>query len=309
MKKSSVFEWHRRFKKGWEDVQDDPRNGQPKTHRTDTNVDRVWNLVGSDWRLDVRAIARKLNMNRETVRQIVEEDLGMRKISAKMVPWILTHDQKQRRLHISSGLLCNAEMFDSVITSDETWCFQYDPETKQQSMQWKTQNSRRPKKARMSWSQVKNMLVCSFDHKRIVHYEFIAQGQMVNKQCYLEVLTSLRESVRRKRPGLWPDKWILHHDNAHAHDALRVREFLAKNSITKIDHPTYSPDLAPCDFWLFPKLKMPWRDKDLLTFLTSNTTWKRYCEVFRKTIFRQWHRRLTKCIASQGEYFEGDSSR
>jgi len=61
--------------------------------------------------------------------------------------------------------------------------------------------------------------------------------------------------IWRKRPGLWPDKWILHHDNAPAHDALRVRELLAKNSITKMDHPPYSPDLAPYDFWLFPKLK------------------------------------------------------
>ena len=69
-------------------------------------------------------------MNRETVRQIVKGDLGMRKFSAKMVPRILTHDQKQRRLHISSDLLCNAEMFDKGITGDETWCFQYDPETK-----------------------------------------------------------------------------------------------------------------------------------------------------------------------------------
>jgi histone-lysine N-methyltransferase SETMAR len=146
-------------------------------------------------------------------------------------------------------------MFDRVITGDETWCFQYDLETKRQSMQWKTWNSPWPKKARMSWSQVKTMLVCFFNHKGIVHCEFIAQGQTVNQQCCLEVLTRLRESVRRKRPGLWPDKWILHHDNAAAHDALRVCKFLAKNSITKIDHPTYSPDLAPCDFWLFPKLK------------------------------------------------------
>jgi len=69
-------------------------------------------------------------MNRETVRQIVKKDLGMRKISAKMVPQILTHDQKQHWLHISSDLLCNAEMLDRVITGDETWCFQYDPETK-----------------------------------------------------------------------------------------------------------------------------------------------------------------------------------
>jgi len=99
------------------------------------------------------------------------------------------------------------------------------------------------------------MLVCFFDHKRIVHYEFIAQGQTVNQQCYLEVPTRLRESVWRKRHGFWSDKWIIHHDIDPAHDALRVRKFLSKNSITKMDHPPYSPDLAPCDFWLFPKLK------------------------------------------------------
>ena len=45
MKKSSVFDWHRWFKKGREDVQDDPRSGQPKTQRTDTNVDIVRTLV------------------------------------------------------------------------------------------------------------------------------------------------------------------------------------------------------------------------------------------------------------------------
>jgi len=112
-----------------------------------------------------------------------------------------------------------------------------------------------PKKTCMSRSQVKTVLVCFFDHKGIVHYEFIAQGQTVNQQCYLDVLTRLRESVRRKRPGLWPDKWILHHDSARVHDALRVCEFLAKNSITKMDHPPYSPYAAPCNFWLLPKLK------------------------------------------------------
>ena len=124
MKKSSVFEWHKRFKEGREDVKDDPRSEQPKTQRTDANVDRAQTLVHSG----VRVIAEELNMNRETVRQIVKEDLRMRNISAKMVPRILTHDQKQRRLHISSDLLRNAEMFDRAITGDEKWCFQYDPE-------------------------------------------------------------------------------------------------------------------------------------------------------------------------------------
>ena len=140
-----MFERHRRFKEGREDVQEDPRSGQAKTQRADANVDRIRTLVHSDRRLGVTVIAEELNMNRERVREIVKEYLGVRIISAKMVLRILTHDQKLR-LHISSDTLRNAEMYDRVITCDETWRFQYDRETKRQSMQWKTQNSSRPKK-------------------------------------------------------------------------------------------------------------------------------------------------------------------
>jgi len=219
---------------------------------------------------------------------------------------------KNLEQQISSDLLCNAQMFHRVITSDETWCSQYDQETKQQSMQWKTQNSPRPKKARTSRSQVKTMLVCFFDHKVIVHYEFIAQWQMVNQQCYVEMLTMLWESVRREGRGIWPDKWILHHDNAPAHDVLRVRKFLAKNSITKMDHPPYSPDLAPCDFWLFPKLRNALKGQrfDNLSNIQRNmkTLLRGILENDFQECFRQWHHRLTKCKASQGEYFEGDGS-
>jgi hypothetical protein len=53
-------------------------------------------------------------------------------------------------------------------------------------------------------------------------------GQTVNQHCYLEILARLREAIRQRRPELWPDAWILHHDNALAHDALTDREFLAK---------------------------------------------------------------------------------
>jgi hypothetical protein len=146
-------------------------------------------------------------------------------------------------------------MSHRITNGNETWRFQYNPETKQQSMQWKTQNSPRLKKARMSRSQVKTTLVCFFYHKWIVHYEFIVQGQRVNQERYLEVLTRLWESVQTKRPGLWPHKWILHHDNAPAHDVLRVSEFVAKNSLQKwtihLIHLTWPPVI----FGSFQKLK------------------------------------------------------
>jgi hypothetical protein len=105
MKKPSVSEWHRRFKEGLENMQEDPRSRQPKTQRTKANVDRVRNLLRSDGRLGVKVIAEELKMNRKAARQLVKEDLGMRKISAKMELRILTHDHKQRRLHIATHLL------------------------------------------------------------------------------------------------------------------------------------------------------------------------------------------------------------
>jgi transposase len=64
--------------------------------------------------------------------------------------------------------------------------------------------------------------------------------------------------VRRKWPDLWAaTTWQLHHDNAPSHSSHLIQTFLAKHSITVVRQAPYSPDMAPCDFWLFPKLKIP----------------------------------------------------
>ena len=101
------------------------------------------------------------------------------------------------------------------------------------------------------------MLICFFDQKGTVHKEFVPPGQTVNAAFYVEVLKCLWEKVRRKRPDQWRNNtWLLHHDNVPAHAALLTRWFLTDNNMTVVPHPPYSPDLAPSDFFLFPKLKM-----------------------------------------------------
>jgi hypothetical protein len=71
----------------------------------------------------------------------------------------------------------------------------------------------------------------------------------------VEILKYLCKAVLRKRPEIWSNNWILHHDNAPAHKALTVKQFLALKLVTEREHPTYSPDLALNDFWLLPKIK------------------------------------------------------
>jgi len=140
------------------------------------------------------------------------------------------------------------DLLNSIITCDETSVFTYDPETKRQSMQWKSTSSPRPKKARMSCSKFKAILIVFFDIQGIVMAEWVPSGQTVNQQYYTEVFTKVRERVRRKQPEVWRNRWILHQDNTPAHNTLSV-------NISVLEHPPYLPDLTPCDFYLFPKFK------------------------------------------------------
>ena len=100
------------------------------------------------------------------------------------------------------------------------------------------------------------MLIAFFDVHGIAHAEFVPQDQTINQHVYKSILQRLMCSVREKRRELWETRsWLFHHDNAPAHNALEIREFLAKQNIAVLKQTFYSPDLAPCDFFLFPKLK------------------------------------------------------
>ena len=153
--------------------------------------------------------------------------------------------------------------------------------------------------------------VRELDIRGIVHYEFVPNWQTVNKVYYLEVVKRLREKVRRKRPELFANNsWILHHDNAPAHTALSVREFLATKQITMFEHPAYSLDLAPNDFFLFPKIMEILEGKhfDDIDVIRSNTMsgLKAIPQNQLQNCFEGWTRHWHRCIAFQLENFEGD---
>jgi transposase len=64
----------------------------------------------------------------------------------------------------------------------------------------------------------------------------------------------------------------LHHDNAPAHSTALVQAFLANYHITQVCQPPYSPDLAPSDFWLFPKLKSPLKGRRFVNATVTQYT-------------------------------------
>jgi hypothetical protein len=90
----------------------------------------------------------------------------------------------------------------------------------------------------MSKSNVKATMVVFFNIKVTIMIEWVPEGQTVNQKYYLEVLTKLREQVRKIRLELWKkESWILHHGNVPAHNALAMKQFLADKCIPVLQHP------------------------------------------------------------------------
>ncbi|KAL4126684.1 hypothetical protein QTP88_010893 [Uroleucon formosanum] len=236
-------------------------------------------------------LSDELNINRETVRKILIEDLSMKKICAKMVPKNLSEEQKHVRMTVAQDCLEQLEndpkLLEHVVAGDESWFFQYDPETKRQSQQWLSPASARPKKARMSKSKVKTMMICFFDSNKLVHKEFLPPGQTVNQQFYIELLERSRKRIIRVRPEI-ANTWILHHDNAPCHRAFSVMQFLTSKNITVLPQPPYSPDMSP---YIQTSVTRVFQELPVNNFQKS---------------YENWKKRWTQCVTAQGEYFEGD---
>ena len=144
-----------------------------------------------------------------------------------------------------------------------------------------------------------------------MHKEFVPTGQTVISGFYRDVLRRLHVNVRRRRPKLWRvQTWLLHHDNAPSHTSVLTQQFLVKNKIAIIPHPPYSPDLAPCDFFLFPKmiLKLKGRRFDTIEEIQaeSQRMLDTLIEKDLQEAFQKWRRRWDWCLHAGGNYFEGD---
>ena len=259
LSRDGIFEWHKRFEEGRDTVVDNsPRSGRPTTSKN-------WRLccacagelIRANRRLTIRELSVEVGVSYGTCQAILTQDLNMRLVAVKFVPSILTAEQKEWRLSVAANMLQEVESDENfmgqIMTGDETWVYRYDPETKRQSSQWKSADSPRRKKARQVRSKVKGMLIVFFYMEDIAHYEYIPQGQTVNRQFYLQVLKRLRLAVSRKRPqkrAAWT--WALYHDKTPAHTVHSIQVFLASHGIPVVQQPPYSPDMAPCDFLLFP---------------------------------------------------------
>jgi len=122
---------------------------------------------------------------------------------------------------------------NKIITGDETWCFAYDPKTKRKSSEWVGETSPQPKKLKFQRSCIKTMLIIFFNSQGIVHKEFIPEGKTVSREFYKGLKDRLLKRIQRVCPAVFCSRdFFLLHDNAPAHKAASVCQFLTQKNVT-----------------------------------------------------------------------------
>ena len=181
MNRTSVFEWHNRFKEDRESVRDDERFERSMEVDTPELIGQIKNFMEKDRHVSIETISAQFDVSVGTVHIIIHEELNMRKICAKFVARVLREDQKERRCHDSREMieLINSDpaVLDALVTCDERWIYCYHPETKRQSSQWKHTGSPRPKKAKRKKSTHKLLMVPFFDSTGMIYMHWVPTGQ------------------------------------------------------------------------------------------------------------------------------------
>ena len=118
----------------------------------------------------------------------------------------------------------------------------------------------------------------------------------------------MKEFYNKKRPSKgWSGVHLLH-NNASSHKCEVVKSFLASEKVKVLNHSSYSPDLSPCDFFLFPRLKKMLSGNKYSSRISLGSAIYQCLQQIPKedylSAFHDWVKRLKKCVSVKGEYFE-----
>lgn len=278
LSRSRVFEWARRFSEGRTSIDDDPRSGRPVSKTDENHVEQVRKLISEDARITCDSVAEHVDISHATAHHIITSILGLRKLAAKFVPHLLTEEQKRNRVitcaaHIRRYRREGQVFLNRIVAVDETWARCYEPELKRQSAQWCGPGDSRPTKMRQGGSRLKQMVILAYSSKKVLLVDFVPSGCSVNKDYYKNFLSRLRRAIRDKQPELHAAGPILLQDNASCHKAEIVMNLLDQFGWEPLPHPPYSPDLSPCDFDAFPKIKEPLRGSRFSTLEELKKAW------------------------------------
>lgn len=297
--------WFRQFKSGDFCVEDRERTGRPKTFE-DAELQQ---LLDEDSAQTQKQLAEKLNVSQAAISDRLKA-MGKIQKMGKWVPHELNERQLENRKIVSELLLQRHErksFLHRIVTGDEKWIYFENP--KRQRL-WVSPGEAGPSTARPNRFGRKTMLCVWWDQTGIVYYELLKPGETVNAARYSQQMVDLNHALTEKRPQFAQrhGKVILQHDNAPSHTAKPVKEVVKSLGWEILSHPPYSPDLAPSDYHLFASMGLALANQKFASYEEVKIWLDGWFGSKEKKFYwdgiHKLHERWTKCVQSNGQYFE-----
>ena len=174
---------------------------------------------------------------------------------------MLTEEQKAQRLKCAWELLktykgCNSRVISNLLPGEETWVHMFEPQRRADNKQWKQKDQKRPCIAKRTISSKTMLYAIFFNSSGPVVQVPCPSGHTVTGRFYKNsVLKKVKEFYNKKRPSKGRQESTFYMTMPPLISVRLLSIFLVSEKVKVLNHPPYSPDLSPCDFFLFPRLK------------------------------------------------------
>lgn len=307
MSKTQMYYWISEIRSGRADLNNIQSPGRPLTEGLD---EKILHCLKKEPYASVKRLAEICGHHPQTIRNCLINSMGYKKYNFQWVPHMLTDEMKKRRVSCSKSMLqelrtFQKEGFHHIITGDESWFYlRYFHQ-----FMYTDSKENVPKIPKRMISDTKFMYTIFWNPWKFYIVDVLPKGQKFNSEYFInnileELQTEVYPDGRRKHSK----KYSIHMDNAKPHTSVQTKSWISKSEFVQIEHPPYSPDIAPSDFYLFGNLKTNLKGKEfeneeeLLRFISDFLNHISHDELM--SVFENWISRLETIIDTQGEYYD-----
>ena len=307
----TIYNWIKDFNNNRESLEDKPRSGRPISESTPQNIELVRNVIEENPYINYEKIQAETFLSYGTVQTIVKDKLKMKKIASRWVPHQLSEKNKLVRLELCKENLEKIKTgkwrLCDIVTGDESWFYHRHISKRESTKSWVYEDDEPRTLVRRQRFEPKTMFSIFFRRSGLVHLTYMDKGTTIDTEKYIEhCIKPVIKALYSVRMTLGPKNIKFHHDNARPHVHQSVVTLLNDQKFVIMKHPPYSPDLAPCDFWLFDYIKSRLGSHNSAKSLKLGIS--RIIESIDKDewikTFDKWVERMEMCISVEGDYFE-----
>lgn len=296
------------------DVKDAPRSGRPKSVRTPEATKKIATIITKNPTLSAPQVAQKADLSTSSARRILTEDLGLTPYRRRKSE-ALSDKHKAARVTLCRGLLALTtpeNAIDTVLFTDEKWFVLNEKTNSQNNRVWAaTFEDAVEAVGDVQWDlhPAKVMVWAGISARGRTGLVFFKKGDTVTSKVYQRDV--LEGELRQAGPRIFgTDDWTLMQDGASAHTSKATDAWCMENIPkfwNKSQWPAKSPDLNPCDFYLWGRLQAIVNSSPIPSVQALKQRLKKAYGALDDdevaAACRSVTRRLKQCIDSKGSRF------